>query len=179
MKTILVFVTSLDGKITKWCDPSDRAWSSKGDQDYFDRIWKENKLMVMGSNTYNADPLKPSSNRLLVVMTQNPSKYKSKEIQTQLEFSDETPEIIVARFKAINFKQMLIVGGARIATSFLKDQLIDELWLTIEPKIFGLGNNFVIAEKLDISLTLISCEKINEQGTMIAKYLVVKDKKSK
>ncbi len=34
---------------------------------------------------------------------------------------------------------MLVVGGPHVATSFLKAQLIDELWLTIEPKIFGMG----------------------------------------
>lgn len=64
---------------------------------------------------------------------------------------------------------MLIVGGAHIATSFLKEQLIDELWLTIEPNIFGTGGSFVIEEKLNINLQLISCERVNKQGTLIAK----------
>ena len=59
-------------------------------------------------------------------------------------------------------------------TSFLKEQLIDEVWLTIEPKIFGTGGNFVIEEELDIDLKLLSCEKVNEQGTLITKYAVIK-----
>ena len=71
---------------------------------------------------------------------------------------------------------MLLVGGANVATSFLKEQLVDELWLTIEPKIFGTGGNFVIEEELDINLRLLSCEKVNDQGTLITKYAVVKDK---
>jgi dihydrofolate reductase len=66
------------------------------------------------------------------------------------------------------------VGGAHIATSFLKEKLIDEVWLTIEPKIFGAGSNFVINESLDIDLKLLSFEKINEQGTLITKYSVIK-----
>jgi dihydrofolate reductase len=70
---------------------------------------------------------------------------------------------------------MLVVGGAHIATSFLKEQLIDELWLTIEPKIFGVGGNFVIEEKLDIKLQLISCERVNLQGTLITIYSVIKE----
>ena len=74
---------------------------------------------------------------------------------------------------------MLIVGGAHIATAFLKEQLIDELWLTIEPKIFGIGGNFVIEEKLDINLQLLSCERVNVQGTLIAEYAVIKDKNIK
>ncbi len=69
---------------------------------------------------------------------------------------------------------MLVVGGPHVATSFLKEQLIDELWLSIEPKIFGAGSNFAIGEKLDINLRLIQCDQVNEQGTLITKYAVVK-----
>jgi len=74
-------------------------------------------------------------------------------------------------------KSVLIVGGAQIATAFLKEQLIDELWLTIEPRIFGNGASFVTDEKLDIDLSLISTEKINERGTLITKYSVIKESK--
>jgi dihydrofolate reductase len=69
MKTILVFVSTSDGKVTKWGNPYVRSWSSKNDQDYFNKIWNDTRLIIMGSNTYNADPIKPSSNHLLVIMT--------------------------------------------------------------------------------------------------------------
>jgi dihydrofolate reductase len=69
---------------------------------------------------------------------------------------------------------MLVVGGPHIATSFLREQLIDELWLTIEPKIFGMGANFAIDAKLDIDTRLIQYEKVNDQGTLITKYAVLK-----
>jgi len=67
-----------------------------------------------------------------------------------------------------------VVGGPHIATSFLKEQLIDELWLTLEPKIFGTGGNFATDVKLDINLHLLHYEKVNEQGTLITKYAVLK-----
>jgi len=175
MKTILVFVSSLDGKVTKWGNPKVRSWSSKSDQDYFKNIWDETRLIIMGSKTYNADPIKPSSNHLLVVMTQHPSEYRGIETSGQLEFTDESPGKLFTRFEKEGNELMLIVGGAHIATSFLKEQLIDELWLTLEPKIFGLGGNFVIEEKLDISLQLLSCEKVNKKGTLIVKYAVLKN----
>jgi dihydrofolate reductase len=176
MKTILVFVSTLDGKVTKWGDPDVKSWSSKSDQDYFKKKWNETRLIIMGSNSYNADPVKPSSNHLLVIMTQHPSEYSRIETPGQLEFTNESPEQLFERFDKEGHDQMLVVGGAHIATSFLKEQLIDELWLTIEPKIFGTGGSFVIEEKLDISLQLISIEKVNKQGTLITKYSVRKDK---
>jgi len=174
MKAILIFVSTLDGKITKWGDPIVRAWSSKSDQDYFDAIWSKSPVIIMGSGTYDPEPVKPTGKHLYIVMTRNPAEYSGKEIKGKLEFTSESPGELVSRFKEKGEKKILIVGGPLIATSFLKDQLIDELWLTIEPKIFGTGGNFVIEEKLDIELRLLSCTKTNDEGTLITKYKIIK-----
>jgi dihydrofolate reductase len=174
MKTILIFVSTLDGKVTKWGDPHIKLWSSHQDQDYYKKIWGESRLIIMGSNTFNAEPLSPSSNHQLIVMTGHPDKYKSLEISGQIEFTKESPLELTARFKRKGHEQMLVIGGPHIATSFLKEQLIDELWLTWEPKIFGAGGNFVTEGDLDINLHLINCEKVNEQGTLITKYAVLR-----
>jgi dihydrofolate reductase len=174
MKTIVVFVTTLDGRITKWGDPHVMRWSSPEDQRYFRKIWNESPLLIMGSSTFDFDPIKPSPNSLLHIMTRNLAKYKSYEVPGQLEFSDETPQDLVNRFQK-KYEQMLVVGGPHIATSFFRAGLVDELWLTLEPKIFGKGGNFVIEEELDIELKQISLEKINDRGTMIVKYAIIKD----
>jgi dihydrofolate reductase len=173
MKTILIFVSTLDGKITKWGEPLVKLWSSHQDQDYYKKIWNESQLIVMGSNTFNAGSF-PSSKPQLIIMTRNPEKYESLKIPGQIEFTNESPVELSDRFKSEGHEQMLVVGGPHVATSFLKDQLIDELWLTFEPKIFGIGGNFATDVKLDINLRLIHCEKVNEQGTLITKYAVFK-----
>ncbi len=173
MKTIVVFVTTLDGKITKWGDPHVMRWSSQEDQHYFKKTWRESPLIIMGSATFDFAPVKPSPNNLLVIMTRRPVDYKKYEVAGQLEFSDESPAELTERFRAKGYERMLIVGGPHIATAFFKAGLVDELWLTLEPKIFGKGGNFVIEEKLDIDLQQISLEKINDRGTMIAKYAVL------
>ena len=174
METILVFVATLDGKITKWGDPYARKWSSKEDQEYFRMIWKDSRLIAMGSSTFDAHRVKPSVNHHFVVMTRDPAKYKEFAVPGQLEFSDESPSQLTSRFEEQGYKHMLLVGGPHVATSFLKEQLVDELWLTIEPRIFGKGGNFVIEEDLDIDLALLSCEKVNERGTLITKYALLK-----
>lgn len=174
MKTILIFVSTLDGKITKWGNPHVKIWSSHQDQDYYRKIWDNSRLIVMGSKTFKAEPLHPSPDHHLIVMTRNPSSYENSTVPGQLEFTSETPAEIVERFKTERRKRMLVVGGPHIATLFLKAQLIDELWLTIEPKIFGTGGNFVTEHELDINLRLIQFEKVNEEGTLITKYEVIK-----
>lgn len=175
MKVILVFVSTLDGKVTKWGNPMVRSWSSKSDQKYFSKIWNESKLIVMGSKSFDADPLKPSPKHLLVVMTHRPADYKSLDIPGQLEFTSEYPSQLCSRLEKDGHTRMLLVGGARITASFFKEKLVDELWLTIEPKIFGTGGNFVTEEKLDVDLRLISCEKANKKGTLFTRYVVIKN----
>jgi dihydrofolate reductase len=71
--------------------------SSKSDQEYFKNKWNETRLIVMGSNTYNAEPIKPSSNHFFVVMTGHPSDYKGMETSGKLEFTNESPEKLFTR----------------------------------------------------------------------------------
>jgi len=174
MKTILIFVSTLDGKVTKWGEQNVRLWTSHQDQDYYKKVWSESQLIVMGSNTFNADKFNPSSNHQIIVMTSQPEKYMSLAIPGQIEFTNETPVELTTRFTNKGHQQVLVVGGPHVATSFLKEQLIDEIWLTIEPKIFGVGDNFATGAKLDINLRLIQSEKVNDQGTLITKYAVLR-----
>jgi dihydrofolate reductase len=174
MRIILVFVSTLDGKITKWGDPKVSSWTSKEDKKHFRKTWNEAPLIVMGSNTFLAEKMGSLKDRLIVVMTQHASNYRDKEVGGQLEFSDESPSQLVARFEKAKFRTMMVVGGAQLATSFLKAELIDEIWLTIEPRIFGKGGNFVIEEELDLELRLMSHEKVNPEGTLITRYKVLK-----
>jgi dihydrofolate reductase len=173
MKTILIFVSTLDGKITRWGDPMIRSWSSQADQDYFDAIWNNYRVIIMGSGTYSPAPLKPDSKHLYIILTQQPEKYKNSEVPGQLEFTGDSPSLLLEKIKKTGEETVLIVGGAKIATSFLRENLIDELWLTIEPRIFGTGGAFVTDEKLDIKLKLLSITKGNDEGTLLTKYKVL------
>ena len=48
MKIVLVFVSTLDGKVTKWGDPHVKSWSSHSDQDYFKKMWNDARLNYYG-----------------------------------------------------------------------------------------------------------------------------------
>lgn len=173
MKTILVFVSTLNGKITKDENPEVRIWSSREDQEYYKGVWKNSELVVMGSGTFNLNRINPLAGRLVIVMTGNPVIYRSFEVKDQLEFSPDSPKGLIAKYRD-KYSLMTVVGGPHLATSFLKDELIDELWLTIEPKLFGRGEDLIVPEDLFIDLKMISSEKVNERGTLINRYEVMK-----
>src|SRR3990167_5261885 len=140
MKVILVVVTTVDGKTTKWNLPDIHDLSSKEDQKYFFETLNKNDLVIMGRKTFEfAKPdIYKGSKKLRVVITKNPKKYKN--VLDRLEFTDSSPREILKTMEKRGFKKAMLVGGAEINTLFFKDKLVNEVWITIEPKIFGTGN---------------------------------------
>ena len=116
MKTVLVFVSTIDGKVTKWGDPHIRTWTSEEDQKYFTKIWSEAGLIIMGSTTYISEAFRPILDHLLVVMTSQPDKYRSQAVSEKLEFTSKTPVQLTELYKNKGHELMMVVGGAHIAT---------------------------------------------------------------
>lgn len=174
MKVTMVMLMSIDGKITKGDDKNIYKWTSPEDQNYFFSLIKKNNLIVMGRETYEASRpvIKLEKGKLRIVLTRNPKKYSSQTVKGQLEFTNESPEKLIKRLELLGYKKMLLVGGGTINGLFLKQNLVNELSLTIEPIIFGTGKNIVEDQQLNTKLRLISSKKINRSGTLLLKYQI-------
>ena len=173
MKIILLDVSSIDGKITKGQGNDISEWSSVEDFEHFSKVREENNLLVMGSGTFEAVHPQPEKERLRIVLTSRPKKYEKFFVSGQIEFTNKSPKMLVNQLEKQGYKQMLLVGGGRVATAFLRENLVDELWITIEPKIFGIGEPLVTSEKMDIDLQLFELKKLNERGTLLLKYKIL------
>lgn len=172
MKVILAMVASIDGRTTKWSNTNIHEWTSEEDKQCFSHLIEKHNLILMGRQTYEAakSVIKLSPGKLRIVMTKNPQKYSHLSVQNQLEFTNDTPEYLLKKLQEKGYKQALLVGGAHISTLFFKRNLIHEVWITIEPVIFGQGNKLVLDDKLDICLQLKSIQKLNAKGTILLKY---------
>ncbi len=91
----------------------------------------------------------------------------------QLEFTDETPALLCDRLSSAGGHRAILLGGADINTAFFKAGLINEIWITIEPVVFGKGNAFVLSQKLDVPLRLTQVKRLNRVGTLLLKYRVL------
>jgi dihydrofolate reductase len=173
MKIVLAMVASIDGKTTKWNSSDLHSWTSKEDQDYFSKLIEQNNCIIMGRKTYEAakNMMKHSSSKLRIVLTSDPKKYEIEQIPNQLEFTSEQPHELIKRLEQ-NYSSTLLVGGAEINSLFLKENLVNELWLTIEPKVFGKGNSLIGEKEIDINMKLLSIEKLNGQGTLLLRYAI-------
>ena len=130
----------------------------------------------MGRATYDVSQpvIKIEKGKLRIVLTRSPKKYLNQTIKGQLEFTDESTEKLVKRLSLLGYKKMLLVGGGTINGLFLKQNLVDELYLTIEPKLFGKGKNIIEGQLLNASLKFVNVKKINTIGTLLLKYKVNK-----
>jgi len=174
MKVILADVMSLDGKLTKWDGTNVREWASTEDQVHLKDLIRSCDVMILGSGTFQAVRPKPSEDILRIVLTSMPARFAGLEMQGLLEFTAESPPAVIARLAHAGYKRVLLLGGSTVATAFLKDNLIDEIVVTIEPRIFGAGLPFAQSEPLDISLRLSSSHQLNGGGTILLSYTVQK-----
>lgn len=176
MHVTLIMVSTINGKITRDDDPFVTDWSSPEDMILFTDLKSKYNLIVMGNKTYqaNKDRIKLSKNILRLVLTKNPQDYKNQQVPEQLEFIHETPTQLIKNLEARGYKKMLLVGGSEINALFFKDNLIDELHLTLEPYLFGSGLNIIAEDELVVQLQLKSVEKLNQNGTLHAIYTILK-----
>ena len=176
MKVTMVMISSVDGKTTQGNNPNVYLWTSPEDQKFFFSLIKKNNLIVMGRETYEASKkvIKLEEKKLRIVLTRNQKKYLKKSINGQLEFSKDSPENLIKRMSGSGYKKMLLVGGGTVNGLFLKQNLVDEFYLTVEPKIFGIGKDIVAGQLLNISMTLIGIKKINTKGTLLLQYRIKK-----
>src|SRR5256885_3740494 len=175
MKVILVVACSVDGKTTKWHDGTAHEWVSKEDQEHFSSLIKQQTILVMGKQTYldARTRMKLSPKTLRVVMTKTPEKYQENAVPGQLEFTSLSPCELLNKLQQQGHQQVLLLTGETLSTLFFREKLVNEIWITLEPVLFGTGKNLVSLEKFEVVLQIQSVEKLNKRGTLLLKYTVV------
>lgn len=161
MRVSLLAAISLDGKIAEATDQL-ADWTSKEDKRFFVKKTKEAGVLVMGRTTYDTIG-RPLPGRLNIVMTRNPDP--SKNIPGELEYTAEAPEAILERLKKDGYDSVIIGGGAQVYTLFLQQGLVTDLFLTVEPVIFG-GGVPLVQELEPTRLALQSVERLGEQAVL-------------
>jgi dihydrofolate reductase len=165
LKIIMMMAITVDGKIAK-NDKHFPDWTSPEDKKYFHKMSKECGVVIMGEKTFDTFP-SPLPERLNVVFTLIPDR----PIQENVKWVAGEPKPVVEEIEKMGFKSAILGGGAGINSLFLKNKLIDEIILTIEPKIFGVGLS-LFADEFNINLKLVNIEKLNNDSIAL-KYKVV------
>ena len=70
-------------------------------------------------------------------------------------------------------EEVILAGGTTINSLFLKENLVDELIITVEPLLFGKGLTLFKNLDLNIRLELIETKQL-EDGVLNLKYKIIK-----
>lgn len=146
-----------DGKIAKHANqPAD--WTSRADKQIFVEETKKAGTIIMGETTFNTIG-KPLPGRLNVIMCLTPDK--TRDLPGVLEFTNKPPAELLQELAERGYQAVILGGGATINGLFLKANLIDEVWLTIEPRFFGDGLSLFNGADVNLELELLEVRKLD------------------
>ncbi len=166
MRIYAVVALTLDGFIGRYSGHF-ADWTGDEDKKVFVRLTKEAGVMVMGSKTF-ATIGRALPDRRNIVMTSRPDEIKVEGVET----TSETPEELVKRLSKEGVENLAVIGGAGIYTSFMKAGLMDELYITYIPVVFGKGIG-LFNDELDAKLTLHHQTTLDD-GSVLLHYIVKK-----
>lgn len=165
-KTIMIMAQTVDGKIAKHSEHVTMDWTSAEDKKFFRTETKKHAALIVGKKTFDTFP-GPLPNRLNVVLTRTPDT--SLNQTGVLEYTNLEPMTLLAHLATQGIESVVIAGGAVTNKLFLEAGCVDELYLTIEPIIFGHGMCLCDTLPEDINLTLTATETLND-NTVLLKY---------
>lgn len=142
--------TSKDGFI---CDEKDETpWSDEEFNEFY-KFAKKNRNLIIGRKTYEImkknGEIDNLNNVKIIVLSKN-IKLNDKNI-----VSADSPKKAVELLLKNGFDNILIGGGAEINTSFMKEDLINEVILDVVPVFLGKGKRIFSDEKFENMLELI------------------------
>ena len=70
-----------------------------------------------------------------------------------------------------NYKKVAILGGPRVYNFFLEQDLLDEMYVTVEPYVFTSGIPMFSGDAFKkYKFSLKSVKKLNKSGTILLRY---------
>lgn len=160
---------TLDGFVAKKDGDSD--WVSPLDSAIFEKKIKEMGCLIVGRKTFDQyqGDLYPVSGVTNIVLTSN-SSIKSKHPNV---FYASSPKDATSIAQAQNHDRALLIGGGTNNGLFLKANLIDEVYLTVYPLVFGEGIKLFEKLETNVKLKLLD-QKLIDAGLIHLHYQVIK-----
>ena len=162
MQVILYMATTLNGYIAK--ENNETPWSDEEWQ-RFSKFVKEIKNIIIGRNTYEImkerDEFSKIGNPFTVVVSKEDFAHNSnfaiaKSLKKALKILKEK-----------KFAKALVAGGGMLNSSFMKEKFVDEIYLDVEPLVFGKGIKLFSDNDFDAKLELIETKSLSKNSIQL------------
>lgn len=164
MKVILYMAITANGKIAKEND--DTSFVSDVEWKNFTEMMKKTGNYIMGRRTFEACVAAKQFpfDCLNVVMTKKPVKNKWGD---RAIFTDLSPKEVVNVLEKKGFKTAFVGGGSKINSAFIQAKLVDEIYLDVEPVLFGKGIPLFAEANFETNLELIEIKKLSSNEVQL------------
>jgi len=166
MKYIGVAAISIDGFLAK-TDHENIAWNSKEDKSHLHKILNACDGSILGNSTYKAAK-KYLDHRKLIIFSRKTEKPRNLNGNHVILNPANTP--LKSFVKKLGWSKVCVLGGSHIYGYFVKHNLLDELYVTVEPVLLGSGVSLLNAQMGVKRMKLHSVKLLNRQGTILAHY---------
>lgn len=171
MKKVGLFIAmSLDGYIADSKGSVDWLAGQSNDDnvDSYSEFVKEIDTVIMGWNTYHqiVTELSPDEwvyNELTTYVVTHNNKISSDKIH----FINKSPIDLIKKLREENGKGIWICGGANLIQQLVKEDLIDDYYITIIPTILGSGIRLFEKANHEIKLRLLKSQSYNGMMDLI------------
>ncbi len=157
MQVILYMATTVNGYIAK--ENNETPWSDKEWQS-FSKFVNEVGNIVIGKNTYDImkedDEFSKIGNPFIVVVSKEGFAHSSNFAIAN------SPKKALKILKEKNFAKALVAGGGMLNSSFMKERLVNEIYLDVEPLVFGNGIKLFSDNDFDAKLELIETKSLSK-----------------
>lgn len=157
MKVFIIAALTVDGFIARHNEEL-ADWTSPEDKQHFVKHTKRAGIMVMGARTFDTIG-RALPGRTTIVYTTHPDDYADKGVET----TSEDPKELVERLAQQGHEELAICGGSKIYDLFMQAGVVTDLYVTVEPKLFGIGVS-LLSSTTDQTMTLESVDKLHANG---------------
>ncbi|MED1205329.1 dihydrofolate reductase family protein [Heyndrickxia acidicola] len=162
-KVVLFIAQSLDGYIATKEDSLDWLFKVEGEGDNgYSEFLATIDTIFMGKRTYDwiVEEVKgdfPYKEQQCYVFSRKPL-----EKDENVTFINEEIVEFTSKLKKEKGKDIWMVGGGDLLYTFMKEKLVDELYLTIAPSIIGEGIPLFKEGDFQLDLTLVGIRTFNQ-----------------
>lgn len=167
----LVAGITLDGRIAG-AEGDFSAYSSPEDTAFLQQEISKADVLVMGRKTYEKH-VTSAKKPMIVFTTQAKGGLQlSEKDGHMLHLFSDTPDELINLCDALQYKNILCLGGAEVYHWFVENKLATDLYLTLEPYLFGQGRNLIHGGYLHhfTDWMLQSHQQLNAQGSVLLHY---------
>lgn len=165
---IIVVAITIDGFIARYPGHKSGTWTSKEDFAHLKKMENQCDVMLLSRGTYELAK-KALSKRNCVVIT---TEVKSIEEENEnLVYINPKKSSVAQYMKKMKYKKVCILGGRGAYSYCLKHNLVDEIYLSIEPIAFGKGITIFDESVPTKKFRLVSTKKLNKNGSLLLRYV--------